>query len=212
MATKWNFEAEYIQSCNCDYGCPCNFNALPTQGNCEALVSWHIKKGTFGSTKLDGVTFAWGLWWPKAIHMGSGVGRVYIDTKAKPAQKEAIEKITGGSEGGGVFAIFPSTLAKAFPPKSAKIDFKYKGIDSSFSVEGIGEVHSEHIKNPVTGAPFEGFILLPDGINMKKSTVTSIRRWWLKDDMPGWNMAHENVAGFVTVQKYNEKGPVKTAS
>src|SRR5436309_2900162 len=86
MPTKWNFEAEYIQSCNCAWGCPCNFDALPTTGNCEALVSWHIRKGTFGSTKLDGVTFAWGLWWPKAIHMGGGTGRVYVDPKAKPDQ------------------------------------------------------------------------------------------------------------------------------
>jgi hypothetical protein len=212
MPTKWNFEAEYIQSCNCAWGCPCNFNALPTTGNCEALISWHIRKGTFGSTKLDGVTFAWGLSWPRAIHMGGGTGRVYIDPKAKREQRAAIEKITGGKEGGGVFAVFASTLTRPIPAKTAKIDFKFNGVDSSFSVEGVGEVQSEHIKNPVTGAPFEGYILLPNGINMKKSTVTNIRRWWLRDETPGWNMTHENVAGFVTVQRYNEKGPVKRAS
>src|SRR6266568_3583479 len=156
MPTKWNFEAEYIQSCNCAWGCPCNFDALPTTGNCEALVSWHIRKGAFGPTKLDGTTFAWGLWWPRAIHMGNGMGRVYVDPKAKPAQREPI-------------------------------------------------------RNPVTGAPFEGYILLPGGINMKKSTVTNIRRWSLRDEAAGWNMSHENVAGFVTVQRYNEKGPVKRA-
>ncbi len=212
MATKWNIETEYIQSCNCAWGCPCNFDALPTTGSCEALVSWHIRKGTFGTTKLDGTTFAWGLWWPRAIHMGNGTGRVYIDPKAKPDQREAIEKITGGKEGGGVFAIFPSTFTKTLPTKATKIDFKFKGVDSSFAVEGIGEVQSEHIRNPVTGAPFEGYILLPDGINMKKSTVTNIRRWSLRDDAAGWNIAHENVAGFVTVQRYNEKGPIKSAA
>ncbi|HYS74172.1 MAG TPA: DUF1326 domain-containing protein [Thermoplasmata archaeon] len=211
MPTKWNFEAEYIQSCNCAWGCPCNFDALPTTGNCEALVSWHIRKGAFGPTKLDGTTFAWGLWWPRAIHMGNGIGRVYVDPKAKPAQREAIEKITGGKEGGGVFAIFPSTLTKAFPAKTTKIDFKFKGVDSSFTVDGVGEVKSESIRNPLTGEPFEGYILLPGGINMKKSTVTNIRHWSLRDDATGWNMTHENVAGFVTVQRYNEKGPVKRA-
>ncbi|HYT17540.1 MAG TPA: DUF1326 domain-containing protein, partial [Thermoplasmata archaeon] len=131
---------------------------------------------------------------------------------AKPDQREAIEKITGGKEGGGVFAIFPSTFTKSFPAKTAKINFKFKGVDSSFAVDGVGAVESEHIRNPVTGAPFEGYILLPGGINMKKSTVTNIRRWWLRDDAPSWDMAHENVAGFVTVQRYNEKGPVKRAS
>src|SRR4030067_1055394 len=37
---KWNFEAEFIQSCNCDYGCPCNFNGYPTHGNCHALNAY----------------------------------------------------------------------------------------------------------------------------------------------------------------------------
>ena len=209
--TKWDFEAEYIQSCNCAHGCPCNFNALPTTGSCEALIAWHIRQGTFAKTRLDGVTFAWGLRWPKAIHMGNGSGRVYIDAKATPAQQEAIREITGGMHGGGVFTVFPSTLTKAYPMKEATIAFRYKGYDSSFAVEGIGEVQGEHIRNPATGAPFEAEIVLPGGINMKRMQVTNIRRWWLRDPTAGWDLAHENVAGFVTVQKYTEKGPEKAA-
>ncbi|HLE54770.1 MAG TPA: DUF1326 domain-containing protein [Thermoplasmata archaeon] len=209
---RWSFEAEYIQSCNCAYGCPCAFNALPTNGNCEALVAWHIRNGHMGTTKLDGVTFAWGLRWPGAIHHGNGASRLYLDSRASPAQKEAIETITSGKAGGGVFAIFPTTIAKAYPTKAAKIDFKFKGHESSFRVHGVGEVVSEHIRNPATGAPFEGRILLPGGINFKKADVTSVKRWQLKDDLPGWNMAYQNVAGFVAVQKYNENGPVKRAA
>ncbi|HKZ99528.1 MAG TPA: DUF1326 domain-containing protein [Thermoplasmata archaeon] len=210
--TKWTIDAEYIQSCNCAYGCPCNFNALPTTGNCDALIAWHIRKGTFDQTNLDGVTFAWGLSWPRAIHMGDGAGRVYIDPKATPAQRKAIEAITSGKHGGGVFTVFPSTLAKAYPMKAAKIDFRFKDHDSSFAVEGIGEVQSEHIRNPVTGVPFESQVVLPGGINMKVANVTNIRRWWLRDEVPGWDMAHENVAGFFARQRYNEKGAVKPAA
>ena len=211
LADRWNFEAEYIQSCNCAYGCPCNFNALPTLGNCEAFVAWHIKTGMFGKTRLDGVTFAWGLAWPQAIHMGNGAGRVYIDSKASPEQGKAIEAITSGKHGGGVFTVFPSTFSRAYPMKAATIDFRFKGHDSSFAVDGIGEVQSEHVRNPVTGAMFEGQIVLPGGLNMKKANVTNIRRWWLRDDAAGWNMAYENVSGFFAAQKYNEKGPVKRA-
>src|SRR5207249_11897399 len=107
--------------------------------------------------------------------------------------------------------ILPTACRKALTAISAKISFECTGVDSSFSVDGAGAVEGEHIRTPVTAAPFEGYILLPGGINMKGSTVTSIRRWWLRDDAPGWDMAHENVAGFVTVQRYNEKGPVKRA-
>jgi hypothetical protein len=24
----WHFKADYVEACNCDFGCPCNFNVL----------------------------------------------------------------------------------------------------------------------------------------------------------------------------------------
>lgn len=93
-----------------------------------------------------------------------------------------------------------------FSAKIARIDWKFKGYDSSFQVDGVGEVWSEHIRNSVKGANFEGKILLPGGINFKKADVTSIRKWWLRDDEVGWNMTYENVAGFVAVIRRSEKG------
>src|SRR5713101_6842604 len=110
-------EAEYIQSCNCDWGCPCNFDALPTHGSCEALVAYRVKKGKFGDTKLDGVVFAEGLWWPKAIHEGNGVGALYIDENTTPEQRKAVEAVFSGKHGGGVFEIFPKTWTKKLPTK-----------------------------------------------------------------------------------------------
>ena len=205
--TKWNFETEYIQSCNCDYGCPCNFNGLPTYGNCEALVGYRITKGTFGGTKLDGATFAMGLWWPKAIHEGGGAARIYMDPKASSAQKEAIEAIASGEHGGGVWEIFAKTFVKVFPTKRANVDWRFKGHDSSFTVDGVGEVRSGHILNPVTNDELEGQVLLPGGINWKKAEVTSVD-WTLRDTEAQWDMRHEKAAGFITTIKFNEKGPV----
>ena len=204
--TPWAFEAEYIQSCNCDYGCPCNFNGYPTQGNCEALVAWRVRKGNFGSTKLDGVTWAWALWWPNAIHEGNGVARVYVDASASPEQREAIEAIVSGKHGGGVFEVFPKTLRKAHPPKVAKIDFHYDGYDSWFKVDGVGEVRSEHIRNPVTKVPFEGTINVPNGIVFKEGIVSSIKRWWMGDD--DLLAVHENKNGHVAIVRFSQAGCV----
>jgi hypothetical protein len=36
---KWAFQADYVETCNCDYGCPCNFSGFPTDNKCEALVA-----------------------------------------------------------------------------------------------------------------------------------------------------------------------------
>jgi len=31
----WSVSGNVVIACNCDYGCPCNFNALPSHGTCE---------------------------------------------------------------------------------------------------------------------------------------------------------------------------------
>ncbi|MGH7791930.1 MAG: DUF1326 domain-containing protein, partial [Thermodesulfobacteriota bacterium] len=71
--TKWSIAGEEIASCNCAWGCPCQFNALPTQGRCEALHAFQIQKGHFGDTKLDGLRFARIYWWPGPVHEGNGI-------------------------------------------------------------------------------------------------------------------------------------------
>ncbi len=202
-SAKWNMEAEFLQSCNCDYGCPCNFNALPTYGNCEALIAYHIRKGNFGDTKLDGVTFAWGLWWPKAIHLGEGIGALYVDKNASPEQVKAIEEITGGKHGGGVFAIFPTTFKSTMPTKITKIDFHYHPYDAWFTVEGVGEVRSQHIVNPISGESFEGELLLPGGIAFKRGTVSSVNWNWNADNI---SLKHEKKNGHVSVVTFSNEG------
>ena len=207
IPTSWNLETEFLQGCNCDYGCPCNFNGLPTHGGCEALNGFHVTQGEFGGKKLDGVKFAFGLWWPKAIHEGNGAGRLYLDHAATPDQKSAIQAIASGKHGGGVFEVFPKTFTRVFPAKAGRIEWRFAGHDTAMVVEGVGEVRSHHIKNPVTGEKFEGQILLPGGIAWKRAEVTSMD-WSLVDAEAGWNMRYRNASGFVTTIRMNEKGPL----
>ena len=55
--SDWRLEGEWIKNCNCAFGCPCDFNALPTEGYCKGLVGMRITKGHFEKTKLDGMVF-----------------------------------------------------------------------------------------------------------------------------------------------------------
>jgi len=200
---QWQIEAEYIQSCNCDYGCPCNFNALPTYGNCEALVAYRIKKGKYADTNLDGVIFAWGLWWPKAIHMGDGIGQLYVDKNASAEQVKAIEAITSGQHGGGVFAVFPSTFTEVRPTVITDIKFHHDPYDAWFDVGGAGKVRSEHIRNAKTDVAWEGEILVPGGIVFKRGTVTSVDWEWQSKDI---SLKHEKKNGHMSVATYSNEG------
>jgi hypothetical protein len=85
---KWSFDADFIQACSCDYGCPCEFSAPPTTGFCEGMGAWKITRGSYGDVSLDGIGMAVAMRWPKAIHEGNGEACLYIDEKASPAQRE----------------------------------------------------------------------------------------------------------------------------
>ena len=55
---SWTLHGREFANCNCAYGCPCQFNALPTHGNCRAVVGIQVDKGNHGSVKLDGLRMA----------------------------------------------------------------------------------------------------------------------------------------------------------
>jgi hypothetical protein len=46
---RWHLRGLYLDSCNCDWGCPCQFNAKPTHGNCEGLFGVHINGNIYRS-------------------------------------------------------------------------------------------------------------------------------------------------------------------
>jgi len=203
MPDSWHLNGKVLVACNCNWGCPCNFNALPTYGNCEALLGYHILKGNFGDTRLDGVKFAWGLWWPKAIHLGDGTGKLYVDKNATSQQVKALEEITSGNYGGGVFTIFPSTFKTTLPTEITNIKFHYDPYDAWFTVEGAGEVRSRHIVNAKTGAAWEGEILVPGGIAFKRGTVTSVDWNWMAAE---FSLKHQQKNGHMSIATFTNEG------
>src|SRR6059058_4597518 len=103
MPTKWFLEADYIQACNCDYGCPCEFEAPPTMGYCQGLGAYRINRGSYGGVSLDGLGFAFVIDFPGAMHLGNGTTGWIIDERATPPQREALDAIISGNAGGMPF-------------------------------------------------------------------------------------------------------------
>src|ERR1700688_1563687 len=70
--TKWTIQGREFANCNCAYACPCQFNALPTNGNCWAVFGIEIDRGHHGATQLDGLRMAAIFKYPGPIHKGNG--------------------------------------------------------------------------------------------------------------------------------------------
>src|SRR5690349_19905308 len=111
----WSIEGREFTNCNCAYGCPCQFNALPTHGNCQATVGIHIDKGHHGDTSLDGLKVAGVFKWPGPIHLGGGEALAIVDERANDAQRDALLRILTGQDtepGATIFQVFSTTLDK----------------------------------------------------------------------------------------------------
>jgi hypothetical protein len=177
--TKWRITGVEIGSCNCAWGCPCQFNDLPTHGNCEAFVAHEIRDGYFGDTRLDGVRYAQIYQWPGAVHEGNGTRLAIIDERATPAQREAINALLSGTQGGAVFEVFGSVTPNRLETIYAPIEFELDraGRRATLRVPGIAETHIEPITNPVTGEEHTVRIVLPNGFEFKEADVANSVSW-----------------------------------
>jgi len=151
--TKWSIEADYLQACNCDYGCPCEFSAPPTLGYCQGAGAWRINQGSHGDTRLDGLGLAFVAHWPKAIHEGGGTVCVFVDEKASPAQRDALVQIVSGSAGGLPFEILATTFSKMLEPRFVPFQFHFNGRNSSVKLGDAVKISVVPISNPVTKEP-----------------------------------------------------------
>jgi len=176
--TPWEIKAKEFANCNCAYGCPCQFNALPTHGHCEAAVAFEIEQGHYGDVKLDGLRMGGVYQWPGAVHEGRGKCQPFVDERADEKQREALLKIMTGQDTdpmATMFAVYFSTCEKVYDPIFAKIEFDVdvEARKGRYRVDGVAESHGEPIKNPVTGAEHRARIDLPLGFEYEIAEVGS---------------------------------------
>jgi hypothetical protein len=177
---KWTIKGLEFLHCNCAYGCPCQFNALPTKGNCQAIVVVDIQEGHHGNTRLDGLKIAAIVKWPGAIHHGKGQVVPIVDEKATAPQREALLRIMSGLDtepGATFFQVFSTTYEKVHNPVFANIEFTVdvNGRTAQVKIPGVIDGRGEPIKNPVTGNTHQARIDIPHGFEY---SIAEVGRGW----------------------------------
>ena len=174
---NWRLEGEWIKNCNCAFGCPCDFNARPTNGECKGLVGMHITKGNFEATSLDGLSFFVTVQFPGALHEGNGQAQAIIEERATPAQREALFAILSGqnSAEGTLFNIFSLIVTKMHDPIFAPVQFEFDkdARVARVRIPGVLDTDVEPIKNPVTGAPHRIQVVMPEGFEHREGEVAA---------------------------------------
>ena len=152
-APDWRLDGEWIKNCNCAFGCPCDFNALPTHGSCKGMVAMRINKGHFEGTKLDGLVFAATVDFPGALHEGNGQLQPIIDERATQEQRQALFNIMSGKYAaeGTLFQILSLIVTKIHDPVFVPFEF-------SFDKSGrVARVVAKGVPSRVVYAVLSGF-------------------------------------------------------
>lgn len=195
----WRMRGPEIANCNCDWGCPCQFNALPTHGDCRAMTAMRIDEGHFGDTDLAGVAWCGMFAWPKAIHEGHGEAFVVITPNATEAQRNALLAILTGQEtvpGATIFNVFASVIETLHPPVFAPIAFELD-MDRRVGrvhIDGVLDTRVEPIRNPVTGAEHRARVVLPQGFEYREAEFASGDTHATGAVRLDWTKSHSHVA------------------
>ncbi len=173
----WRLEGDWIKDCNCDFGCPCDFNARPTNGDCRGVLGMRIRTGHFENVRLDGLCFFVIVAFPGPLHEGGGEAQPIVDERATPDQRQALFNILSGrySAEGTLFHICSLIVEKMHEPVFAPISFNFdlSGRHARLSIPDVIEAENEPIRNPVTGLPHRIRVVMPEGFEHHEAEVCS---------------------------------------
>jgi len=145
---QWTMLGEYMESCNCDYLCPCiytNPQGPVTHDHCTAALVFRIDAGSYGDTKLDGLKFALVIRSGKVMADGNWVFAGVVDEQADDAQRQALAAIVGGEAGGPPEFIRDNLVSDFRGVEFKPIEFNLDGLKRStvipdivsFEIEGV---------------------------------------------------------------------------
>lgn len=177
----WGVNGNVLIACNCDYGCPCNFNARPSKGFCEGGWIWLIEKGHLDDVRLDGLGIALYAKWPGAIHEGGGRAACYMDDRATADQRAALRRVLRG-EVGGPWGIFIKTYELA-EPVAAPFDVHLADYGSRVKIGSAVELELQTIRNPVTQAEVHPEVVLPEGLVVKRGSMAASKVFRVRDGL-----------------------------
>ena len=139
-----------MESCNCKAACPCIFLSTPTEGECTAVVGWHIEKGNLGAVDLGGLNVAMAVHTPGAMHLTKWRAALYLDAKAGESQKKALTTIFAGQAGGHP-ARLVSFVGEVLGVASVPIEYKANGKHRSLKVGDVASAEIEAIGGGADG-------------------------------------------------------------
>jgi hypothetical protein len=105
----WNLKGTYIETCSCEFMCPCNFSFAhgADYDRCRVALVFNVTDGDVEGTGLGGLVVAVIADTPKVMTEGNWRLGIFIDDKASDEQVEKLVRVFSGQLGGPMAALAP---------------------------------------------------------------------------------------------------------
>ena len=148
--TQWMITGQLEEACSCDAACPCWFGSKPTKLTCGGGQVLFIQKGNYGKVKLDDLAIASMAQSPEGQSMMESFGNWnfaynYIDEKAAPEQRKALEEIAA--------AVLVPGASKKTETRYVPITRKIEGKEHQITIGQYGTFHGHLIDGGLGGSP-----------------------------------------------------------
>src|SRR5215207_7472428 len=136
----WRLTGDWFDVCRCRVPCGCTFAQAPDEGQCDGILAWHVREGSYGDVALDGLnivgvgSFEGNIWTGEAVNPAMGF---FIDERADERQREALRAIWSG-EAGGWPAGFAQLITDVRGFEAAPIEFEIADDLGAWRVEVPG--------------------------------------------------------------------------
>ena len=152
---QWQISGEYFEACSCDSVCPCPTSGLaarPTKGSCDAGLVFNVQRGTYGPTRLDGLSFAVLLHTPGAMIQGNWTVGLVVDERATQEQRDALTTIASGQAGGPMAALAP-LIGRFGGVESKPFRITSQGMHREVSIPGVLDLAVDGIPGASASEP-----------------------------------------------------------
>lgn len=149
----WRISGDWFDVCSCSIPCPCIFAQPPTDGQCEGVLAYHIRKGQYGETPLAGLNVLALSYFKGNIWAGETKASIafFIDERADNQQRQALQMIFTG-QAGGFMAQFAKLVGENRGTNFVPIKFEVAE-DLAFwsaAIPGKVTVEAEALTGPMT--------------------------------------------------------------
>src|SRR5262245_48283094 len=142
----WNVKGTYLETCSCEFVCPCNFSFAhgADYDRCRVTLVFSVTEGNVEGTDVGGLVVAVIADTPKVMAQGNWRLGVFIDDGASDEQAEKLLGVFSGQLGGPMEGLGP-LVGENLGVERARFEIREQGLRHSVKVGDSIEFEIEDV-------------------------------------------------------------------